>query len=99
MFPINSMACGVILLWSIWSVLVKRDSAGLVGTTLYATLSISSLAVIVGPQWAFGPQIADVTMHSSMAALALRQMALTHWWDPVLHYFFPHRKPRRRHTD
>lgn len=79
---VNLVALCVICGWSTWCVLSPFVKDGIIGKLIFSTLSISSLAVLLG-----GDNLAYALLNSSIAAVGVRHVFMRHAWKHVVKYF------------
>ena len=81
---INSIACGLIALWATWCALSGKVRDGVLGKLVYAAIAISGYAVMTRNQSIFfGPTVAGLTLHASLALAGLRHIFMVTYWQRV----------------
>lgn len=79
MITINMAIVAVIGLHSVWCLLSRRVSDGVVGKVLYLLLALAVLGVLSNP----GSMVEQMTLNASMAAIAVRHWFMKTFWPRI----------------
>lgn len=85
---INFISVLVIFCWSTWCVLHHGVRDGIVGKILFSCVAISALAVILHEVQGEYLTRSTVTLHATIAAVAVRHFFVNTVWKPFFSKYF-----------